>query len=308
MNTRFLETLVWLNRLGSFGRTAEKLNTTQPAISTRMSKLEKLLGVQLYHRGERQFDLTAAGRQILQHAEDIVALTAELQQLVRHADAGDRPVSIGVIEMVTQSWLSLLIQEVRSTMPVAKLYIGTGTTRQLIQDLRDDRMDLIFVIGPLEEPNVSVQSICIMEQEWVANPDVFDCSKEVDVFTLSQLPIVLPRPGSSSHQMTVEYFKTYGILNVPSRERHLTIDCAYSLVSAIPIIRAGLAVMPLPAFLLTDKLASGRVSRMPVRQRLPSCGVVAAWKPSKQNRTIQNIVGISVKAAAEFNDSLTAAK
>ena len=307
MNTRFLETLVWLNRLGSFSRTAEKLNTTQPAISTRMSKLETLLGVQLYHRGERQFDLTAAGRQILQHAEDIVTLTAELKQLVRHADAGDRPVSIGVIEMVTQSWLALLIHEVRATMPVAKLYIGTGTSQQLIQDLRDDRMDLIFVIGPLEEPNIGVQSISIMEQDWAANPQAFDCNKQLDIVELSQLPIVLPRPGSSSHQMMVEYFKTYGILNIPSRERHLTIDCAYSLVSAIPIIQAGLAVMPLPSFLLTDEHASGGVSRMPVRQRLPSCDVVAAWKSSRHNKTIQNIVDISVKAATEFNDKLSGA-
>ncbi len=301
MNTRFLETLVWLNRLGSFRRTAEKLNTTQPAISTRMSQLEKLLGTQLYHRGERQFDLTPAGRQILQHAEDIVTLTAQLQQLVRDADQIDRPVSIGVIEMVTQSWLSLLIQEVRSTMPVAKLYIGTGTSQQLIQDLREDRMDMIFVIGPLEEPNVSVRPICTMEQEWSANPTVFDCENEVDVVQLCQLPIVLPRAGTSSYQMMVEYFKTYGILNMPSRERHLTIDCAYSLVSAIPIIRAGLAVMPLPAFLLTDDFTGAGISRMPVRQRLPSCSIVAAWKSSKDNRTLQNILGISVEAAGAFD-------
>lgn len=301
MNTRFLETLVWLNRLGSFSRTAEKLNTTQPAISTRMSKLENLLGTQLYHRGERQFDLTAAGRQILQHAEDIVSLTAQLQQLVRNAGAVDRPVSIGVIEMVTQSWLSLLVQEIQSTMPVAKLYIGTGTTQQLIQDLREDRMDIIFVIGPLDEPNVNVRTICTMEQEWSANPIAFDCEKEVDVIQLCQLPIVLPRAGSSSYQMMVEYFRTYGILNIPSRERHLTIDCAYSLVSAIPIIRAGLAVMPLPSFLLTDNFAGGGISRMAVRQRLPSCSIVAAWKSSKENMTIQNILGMSVKAAEAFN-------
>lgn len=304
MNTRFLETLVWLNRLGSFSRTAEKLNTTQPAISTRMSKLETLLGTQLYHRGERQFDLTAAGRKILQHAEDIVTLTAQLQQLVRDADVIDRPLSIGVIEMVTQSWLSLLILEIRSTMPIAKLYIGTGTSQQLIQDLREDRMDMIFVLGPLAEPNVGVRPLCTMEQEWSANPLVFDCETELDIVQLCKLPIVLPRAGSSSYQMMVEYFKTYGILNLPSRERHLTIDCAYSLVSAIPIIRAGLAVMPLPAFLLMGNFAGEGMARMPVRQRLPSCSIVAAWKESKENRAIHNIVEMSVKAAGEFTSGL----
>ena len=35
MNIRFLETFLWLARLKSFNATAERLNTTQPAISAR---------------------------------------------------------------------------------------------------------------------------------------------------------------------------------------------------------------------------------------------------------------------------------
>ncbi len=80
MNTRFLETLVWLTRLRSFTRAKENLNTTQPAISSKFSKLEEILGVELYDRNERRFELTAAGRRILRHTEEIVTLSAELRE------------------------------------------------------------------------------------------------------------------------------------------------------------------------------------------------------------------------------------
>lgn len=40
MNIRFLQTFVWVARLGSFRLTAEKLSTTQAAVSSRISVLE----------------------------------------------------------------------------------------------------------------------------------------------------------------------------------------------------------------------------------------------------------------------------
>jgi DNA-binding transcriptional LysR family regulator len=44
---RALETFLWLARLKGFSATAERLNTTQPAISARLRTLEQELGVDL---------------------------------------------------------------------------------------------------------------------------------------------------------------------------------------------------------------------------------------------------------------------
>jgi len=40
-----LETLCWIARLGSFTAAAERLNTTQPAISKRVKELEEAIGI-----------------------------------------------------------------------------------------------------------------------------------------------------------------------------------------------------------------------------------------------------------------------
>lgn len=90
MNINQLETVVWLSRLGNFGRVARKLGTSQPAISFRIRELEKELGVQLFSRGTRKSQLTNAGRQLIEYAEGITDLAAKLMQ---HA-AAERPVSM----------------------------------------------------------------------------------------------------------------------------------------------------------------------------------------------------------------------
>ena len=303
MNTRFLETLVWLTRLCSFSRTAEKLNTTQPAISTRMSKLENMLGVQLYRRSERRFELTAAGRRIFEHAEQIVALSAELLQLAQEEGEDEKPIAIGVIEMVTMSWLPSFIYKLNSNLPESSLYIGTGTSQQLIQQLRDDEMDLVFVVGPLDEPNIVTRPICNLKQEWSANPDYFDCTTPIDIVQLSHLPIVLPRPGTSGYQLIVEYFRSYGIMHVPRQGQRITIDCAFSMVTALGIIKAGLAIMPLPSLAFRDELSKGALIPLMISQPLPPITISAAWKSPVSSRLISRLVDIGLQAAGEFADT-----
>ncbi len=303
MNIRFLETLVWLTRLRNFTRAAEKLNTTQPAISIRINKLEELLGVELYDRNERRFELTAAGRRILPHAEQVVKLVAELRDMARRDDELDTPLSIGVIESVTMSWLPRFIRDVSASLPTATLYFGTGTSRQLIQELRDDTMNLIFVVGPLDEPNIVTCPICTTRQDWVANPSHFDCDSEIDVVDLSRLPVVLQRTGSSGYDTMIDYFRGYGIENIPSRDRKLTINCAYSLVTAVEIVKAGLAIMPLPSILCRADFAGRQLAPMRIRQSLPLINVFACWKPPLASPLIHRLIDLSIKAASDYAET-----
>ena len=48
-----LETLCWIARLGTFTAAAQRLNTTQPAVSKRVRELEQALRVQLFRRFRR---------------------------------------------------------------------------------------------------------------------------------------------------------------------------------------------------------------------------------------------------------------
>lgn len=59
-----LETFLWVVNLGSFRGAAQKLHTTQPAISQRIAQLEHEVGVRLLQRDRRIASPTPAGRQM----------------------------------------------------------------------------------------------------------------------------------------------------------------------------------------------------------------------------------------------------
>ncbi|MEB3047450.1 LysR family transcriptional regulator [Rhizobium mulingense] len=57
---------------GSFGRAANRLHITQPAISLRISGLEEELGVKLFDRLNGSIQLTAKGLELLAYAEGVL--------------------------------------------------------------------------------------------------------------------------------------------------------------------------------------------------------------------------------------------
>lgn len=61
MNLRFVEAFVWVARLNSITRAAEKLCLTQSAVSNRIAALEEELGTLLLDRRNQGFRLTGAG-------------------------------------------------------------------------------------------------------------------------------------------------------------------------------------------------------------------------------------------------------
>ena len=73
-----IETFMWVVTLGSFRGAAQKLNTTQPAISQRIAQLEREVGVRLLQRDRRMVLPTPSGRQMMLYAEKLIGLRSEM--------------------------------------------------------------------------------------------------------------------------------------------------------------------------------------------------------------------------------------
>lgn len=76
-----LQAFVEAAALGSFSAAARRLRKTQSTVSTAIAHLEADLGMVLFDRSGRYPQLTEAGRQVLGHAQEILAADARLQQL-----------------------------------------------------------------------------------------------------------------------------------------------------------------------------------------------------------------------------------
>ena len=126
-----LETFLWVVTLGSFRGAAQKLNTTQPAISQRIAQLEGELGVKLLQRDHRSVSPTPSGRQMMVYAEKLIRLRAEMLAVVGDPSLMRGVLRLGVAETIVHTWLPQLIKSVNLAYPNLSLEIEVDITPNL---------------------------------------------------------------------------------------------------------------------------------------------------------------------------------
>ncbi|MGH8822600.1 MAG: LysR family transcriptional regulator, partial [Rhodoferax sp.] len=148
MNLRFVEAFVWVARLESITRGAEKLSLTQSAVSNRVAALEEELGVTLFDRRERSLKLTLAGGRFLQYAERLLALQREMKTELGSPEQLPLSLRIGGIETALHTWLIPMIDHLKRSNPQLELELTIETTPVLVEQLRRGRLDLAFTVLP----------------------------------------------------------------------------------------------------------------------------------------------------------------
>jgi DNA-binding transcriptional LysR family regulator len=78
-----------------FGRAAEALYITQPALSRQIRQLEHELGVALFARSSREVTLTPAGEQLAREAPRLLATSQAAVTNTRRAGKSDRSLTVG---------------------------------------------------------------------------------------------------------------------------------------------------------------------------------------------------------------------
>lgn len=303
MNIRFLETFLWLTRLRNFRETAERLNTTQPNISSRITSLEDQLRTRLYVRGAKNFELTMAGRALVEYAEKIVALSEEMKSALSTDHAEDPILQVGIIEMVTLSWLPRFVEQIETAEIPIEINLVTDTSSNLIDMMRRAELDMAFIWGPANEPNVQNEHICNYAIEWLGANKFAKREGEFDVVELSKLPVIPQRKGSSSYLTVSEYFGTFGIRNQHGCEQRVSLS-SYSIATAIELVRKGLGVMAMAPLMLREEIASGEVVVLPVRQRLAPCDLTAIYRGGEHAKAFNFMVEIARSSAIEFAETV----
>ena len=167
-----LETLLWIDRLGTFSAAAERLNTTQPAVSARMRELEQRLGTTLFRRDGRTMSLTAAGRKLVRDCDPLLRdMQVALLGSGGFAEASG-VVRIGAGEIAAASCLPGFVAELKTDMPNVGLEIEIDLTANLIQQLLTGRTDMAFAAGPIAHPALKTSPIGEVELVWLASPSV----------------------------------------------------------------------------------------------------------------------------------------
>lgn len=250
MDTGDLKIFEAVARLGGMNRAAAELNTVQSNVTARIKALEADIGCALFARHSRGVSLTPAGQRLLPYADRAGRLLADARRAARDDGVPHGLLTIGSLETTAALRLTPLLARYASDNPAVDLALRTGTTRELIADTLEQRVDGAFVCGPAAHPELREEVMFREELTMLAAPAV---SSLDEALAGSAVRIVVLRAGCSYRQMLEALLARRGIA-VQRQLEFGTLEAIFGCVSA------GLGITMMPRALLGGICAAARVS------------------------------------------------
>jgi DNA-binding transcriptional LysR family regulator len=275
VQTRNLETLLYVVRLGGVSAAARHLNLTQPTVSRRIDELERELGRPLFQREGRGMVPTPLARQLLAHAERVLAELDAMRDFARGRVPLRPAIRIGVVEFVALTWFERVLTRLREAFPQQLVDLHVNVAASLVDGLTRRQLDIIMLPGPVRVAGVVKHDIGAIEMRWIATPAHMRSRDFLTPRDLAEMPVMLATRGSASHQIAMRWFEAEGV--VPAR---LSLCNNLSVVGTL--IRKGLGVAPLPVELYVEDIAAGSLFAVPGRPAMQPLEYSACYLPSAE--------------------------
>ncbi len=147
---------------GSMGKAAERLRTSQPAISRTVASLEHMLGRRLLERTPSGVAATAYGHALIRRGQIIFdELRHGITDLDSLADGKAGEVRIASSIIVGVSFVSRVIERLSQRYPQLAFDVGTGDSERAYRQLEERAVDLAIVhmVGPRPETRIQVETL-----------------------------------------------------------------------------------------------------------------------------------------------------
>jgi DNA-binding transcriptional LysR family regulator len=201
---------------GSFWAAADRLDTSQSALSQQIAALEHVLGARLIERsrGRRSIALTEAGEIFLHHAAAIVArLSAAHTDLTALANGAAGTLRVGTFESSGTRILPSLLPPFRRAWPRVDIRLTEAAKDdQLLSLVERGELDVSFAIFPL--PDGPFAAVELMRDPYVlvvpADSPLTGRAGPPTLEQIQRLPLV-SHPGGRSVDQVEAHLRSRGI-------------------------------------------------------------------------------------------------
>jgi DNA-binding transcriptional LysR family regulator len=246
LNPDHLRALAEVVAQGSFTKAAKRLHLAQPTVSLQIRELEARVGVRLVDRlGKRAF-ATAAGRELIGHAERIAQETDRLLAAMRrHRDGGLGLVRIGSSTTALIYHLPPVLRDLRLRCPNIELVVTSGTTAGVVERIMRNEIDLGVVSLPVSERQLEVVPLKREPLVAIFSTTVPDLPARVTPRFLLEHPLLLEYARAQVRALIVDWLSIDGQEPRPAME--------LDNVEAVKrMVAAGLGASIVPAAAISD--------------------------------------------------------
>lgn len=255
-----LEVLLSVARLGSLSRAAKEHGISQPAVSSRIRYMERLIGVPLLERSTSGSQLTSAGALVADWARDVVESAAVLDAGIS-ALREQRVHKLGVAASMTAAeylvpgWLVLMHEQA----PELKVSLRLANSDEVARMVLAGEADLGFVEGPSVPEGLDSQGVATDRLEVVVAPSHPWSRRRTPVPAgeLVTTPLIQREPGSGTRYTLERVLAPFGPMAAPELE-------ASSTTAVRSAAAAGVAPAVISSLAVASDLMEGRLVAVPV--------------------------------------------
>ncbi|GHU19713.1 LysR family transcriptional regulator [Betaproteobacteria bacterium] len=282
-----LESIYWIVETGGFAQAAQKLHTTQSAVSKRVQELESLFEVSLFDRSQRAAHLTEKGEIMFVLAKRLLEQREIAIDQIGRPESHVRRLRLGITELTAMTWLPRFCTQIQSDFPNVIIEPSVETSVDMRDSLLAGKLDLIIVPDTFADVRLSSTPVGTVKNGWMCKPGTLQTKgNKITVSELASQPLLTQGNKSGTGIVYDEWFKTMGF--IPKSN----IICS-SLLAMVGMTVAGLGISYLPRDCLRQMTASGLLEEVESSPSLPEITYVAMYLWEKKSSLIHSIVRLA---------------
>jgi DNA-binding transcriptional LysR family regulator len=179
MELRHLRYFIAVAEEGHITRAAERLGMQQPPLSRQIQKIERELDVQLFRRKPRGVELTDAGAALLVDARAVLAHLDHAFAATRRTARGEQGrIAVGFTSSAPfHPFVPRVFRAYREGSPLVSMTLEEGGTTELIEDLRQERIDAAFIRTAIANQEGLAIHLLLQEPMVLALPRAHDLAR-----------------------------------------------------------------------------------------------------------------------------------
>ncbi len=262
---------------GGFAPAGRALGEPKSKLSRRIALLEERLGVRLIQRSTRRFSVTEIGQDYYRHCKAMLVEAEAAQEAIELSRSEPRGVvRVSAPVALLHARIGPMLADFMAAHPKVTLLLE-ATNRRV--DVVGEGIDVAIRVRPppLEDSDLVVRVLATRKWALAASPRLFEQRPMPRVpADLSVCPTLDLGPAHRDHSWRLTGADG-GAAEVHHQPRLVSDDMTALRMAAV----AGVGVVMLPAMVICDELADGRLVRL-LPEWSPPHGVVHAVFPSRR--------------------------
>ena len=266
MADRRLQVFYTVARQLSFTKAAEQLFMTQPAVTFQVKQLEEHFNARLFERSHGKIALTPAGALVLDYAERILGLSAELDKRVAElTGAISGPLLLGCSMTIAEFILPRVLGEFKARHPQVQAHMTVANSETIENRVADYTIDLGLIESPSHLPGQHTEVCCDDELLMICAPGYKLAGlKAVTAAQIAGEPYISRESGSGTRQFADNYFRQSGVA-----PEDLNIVMELGSPEAIKgVVETGIGVAIMSSATVVKELRLGSLVALPLKPRL----------------------------------------